>query len=235
MAKFLSLVYSSIRGKVGGLVYTKNQFAGLVVRAFTAPTNPGTEPQSLIRSSFDEASIVWQELTQVQRDSWNAYAATLVYEGPHGTYKLPGRQVFMSNYTLASYMEANGYGSAATNVDPPLIAGFLNIGPVNVVDFVTASETGVAFSVGNPGVDPCTVLAQISIGYNQTKNVHRGPWITAQNQGLDIAAASSATGTFAGLVVDKAYFMRIIAVSESAPLRVSAPYFLRSVAVTNGP
>lgn len=235
MAKFLSQVYTSIRGKVGGIVYTKNQFAGLVARAFTAPTNPRTVGQTAIRSAFDVASIQWQLLTQADRDLWSDYAATLTYEGPHGTYKLPGRQVFISNITLAKFMADQSYGSVVAGVAPPTVAGFLNIGPVLPAPFTPPTSTGVSVSIGNPENVDIVALVQRSFSFNQTKNVHNGPWPFAGNKGLDIPSLTTGIADVIVADPDKAIFLRVIAVTEVAPHRISAPFIVRAVSVTNGP
>lgn len=234
MAKFLSQVYTSIRGKVGGIVYTKNQFAGLVARSFTSPTNPGTDGQSVIRSSFDDANARWVGLSQGDRDLWESYAATLSYQGPHGSYKLPGRQVFMSNLSLAIFGEHGAYGSLVAGDDPPLTAGFLSVGPIASALFVTASETGIAFSIGNNSGEDCVAIVQRSIAFEKTRRVYRGPWLFDENQGVDCPNLQSTLGTFTGLVADKRYFMRIRCISEVAPHRISSEYYLSSLAVTNG-
>jgi hypothetical protein len=237
MAKFLSQVYTSIRGRVGGIVYTKNQFAGLIARAFTAPTNPGTDLQELIRSCMSEASQKWTDLLQSERDLWNAYAATLVYEGPHGEYKLPGRQVFISNLSLAFYLDTLGGSSIAVDVDPPLLAGFENIGTVESAVYDTVSSEGVAISVGNPNAYDLVVLLQRSIGFNQTKNVYNGPWLPGSTMADDLTASASTkfqfetgTGT-AGQV----FFLRVRAITATHPHRITNDFTVRCIAVANGP
>lgn len=235
MAKFLSIVYSTISGKVGGLIYTKNQFAGLIVRAFVPPTNPGTTDQTIIRSAFDRASVEWQNLSQASRDAWSDYAATLTYEGPQGSYRLPGRQVFMSNISLAIYCEDQGYGSVVAGFTAPTIAGFLNIGTVKPVVFTGISDTGIAVSVENGTAEDVTCLVQRSFGFNPTRNVWRGPWVTSANVGLDVTTLTAAFQEFGGLNAASVYFTRVIAVSEQAPHRISAPFFLRHIPDTNGP
>lgn len=237
MAKFLSQVYTSIRGKVGGLVYTKNQFAGLIVRAFTAPTNPQTDMQTLIRSAFADASAGWEGMSQADRDAWDDYAATLEYSGPHGTYKLPGRQVFISNFGLARFIDEIGGATMSVGDSPPLVAGFENIGPVQPALYTPVSSTGVSVSVGNPNAYALAALVQRSIAYNLTKNTFDGPWLSDDNKGEDIALSATTTidldtslGT-AGQVI----FVRVRCVTADEPHRITSEYIVRCIAVTNGP
>jgi hypothetical protein len=237
MAKFLSQVYTSIRGKVGGIVYTKNQFAGLVARAFTSPTNPKTGGQELIRTSFAEASGAWEGATQAKRDAWDTYAATLDYQGPHGSYKLPGRQVYMSNLSLAKFLDNVGGSSISVDDSAPLIAGFENVGAVIAATYSTVSSTGVAVSITNPNAYGLVARVQRSIAYNPTKNTFDGPFPFEYTQAEDVAASSSTIiqiETGIG-TVDQAIFLNVRLITEAGPHRITNDYQVRCIAVTNGP
>jgi len=235
MAKFLSQVYTSIRGKVGGIVYTKNAFAGLVARAFTAPTNPGTEGQALIRTCFSEASNVWKQgLSDAQRDAWNNYSATLEYEGPHGTYKLPGRQVMISNFGLALYLEQIGGSSISVDETAPVTAGFEGVGAIASATFTTASATGIAFSVGNPNAYDLSLLVQRSVAYTDSKNTFRGPWVWSYNLGETATASSTSTIEIeTGGTAGDIWFVRVRPITENGPHKIAMPVILRLVSVTN--
>lgn len=237
MAKFLSQVYTSIRGKVGGIVYTKNAFAGLVARAFTAPKNPQTDGQTLIRTAFSEASAYWEALTQAERDDWDSYAATLDYQGPHGTYKLPGRQVFISNVGLAYFIDNIGGSSISVDDGPPLIAGFENIGAVQSAVYAPVSSTGVAVSIGNPNAYDLTALVQRSIAWELTKNTFDGPYPFEYNQCEDITASSSVIVPIeTGAGTDgKVIFVRVRCITENGPHRITSDFVVRCIAATNGP
>jgi len=237
MAKFLSQVYTSIRGKVGGIVYTKNSFAGLVARAFTSPTNPKTEGQELIRTSFAEASATWEALSQADRDLWEAYAATLDYQGPHGSYKLPGRQVFMGTYSLAKFIDNVGGSSISVGDDPPVIAGFENIGAVIPGTYTTVSSTGVAVDIGNPNAYDLVAIVQRSVAFNPTKNSYDGPYVFEYTECHDITASSTTTVLIETDVgtAGQAIFLKVRLITEAAPHRITNDFNIRTIAVTNGP
>jgi len=235
--KFLSQVYTAARGKVGGIVYTKNQFAGLVARAFNAPTNPKTDKQVLIRSSFADSSARWQNATPADREAWEDYAATLVYPGPLGEFKLPGRQVFLSNLALALYCEQIGGSSIAPGDDPPIIAGFLNPGPIAPGTFVTASETGIAIDIGNNTGEDAVALVNMSVVFELTRQVYYGPWASSRTFCVDIAdgATTVIPITLNAAAEGKRVFTRVRLISEAAPHRISPFYISSHVPVTNGP
>lgn len=235
MAKVLSHLHSIMRGSVAGVTYTANQFAQIVMRQKTVPVNPGTEGQSMIRSAFASSAEIWKSMTQAFRDSWDDYAQTLTFQGPLGSYKVPGRQIAMSNIALAIFMEEQAIGSVASGDQPPVLAGFLDIGPVVVAQPVTASSTGIGYSVTNNSGEAITVFAQRSIGFDPSRGRYKGPWLFQHNSGVDIALETSGIGEFIGLETGAAYFMRIIAISQAQPLRISAEYFLRMIAVDIGP
>lgn len=237
MAKFLSQVYTSIRGKVGGIVYTKNQFAGLVARAFTAPTNPSSEFQEMIRSSFSEASIKWEAIGVDDRELWEAYAATLVYTGPHGEFKLPGRQVFISNLSFAQYLDAIGGSAIVVGEDAPSTAGFENVGVVQPAVYTPASSTGVSVSIGNPNLYDLAALVQRSVAWELTKKSFHGPWAPGASVGVDIPGDTTTlidieTPT---ATAGKAIFVKVRCITAESPHRITNDYILRLIPVTNGP
>lgn len=74
MAKvtFLNAILS---GKLGGTIYGHNK-AGYYVRQFSMPTNPKTQAQVDLRTSFNTALQAWHSLDNKEKSAWNAYALT---------------------------------------------------------------------------------------------------------------------------------------------------------------
>lgn len=65
---------SVIRGKVGGVVFSHNR-GGDYARVFQVPTNPSSPEQDAVRNALAQLVNFWTEdLTEVQRDGWQAYA-----------------------------------------------------------------------------------------------------------------------------------------------------------------
>lgn len=96
MAKIkTSALVADIRGKVGGNVFSRN-LGGAFVRVFTAPLNPQSNAQTVIRERVAHLSTLWRTLADGVRDSWNAAAANFPFEDVFGdTRFLSGQQLFM--------------------------------------------------------------------------------------------------------------------------------------------
>ncbi len=59
------------RGKIGGHVASKNR-GGSYLRTKVTPSNAQTVAQNAVRAIFTTLSQGWRDLTQAQRDAWNA-------------------------------------------------------------------------------------------------------------------------------------------------------------------
>lgn len=230
MAKVLSHMHSIIRGSVGGVTYSANRYAQIIMRARTVPTNPQREFQELMRSIMADSSEAWKQLLQSERDAWESYAQTLEYQGPLGPYSVPARNVFMGSYSVASYAQARGLGSVVAGDEPPDSPGFLNLGNVQSTDPQTALADGIGFQATNGTGEAITLLAWRSFAFEPTKGYYNGPWVQEDTQGVDIAASTSGVGEFIGLTVGKKYFMKLRAVSQAEPIRISPEYVISMIA-----
>lgn len=142
MAKFLSNIFSDIRGSVNGNTFARNK-NGAYVRNRTAPINPNTALQSAVRSKFAEIASAWRSLTSAQRGGWITLAASNPYVDSLGQSQYySGFQLFMKlNQNLAAIGES--YISDAPSVPSipsiALAASFsIETGPV---DTITATPT----------------------------------------------------------------------------------------------
>lgn len=231
MAKFLSQVYTTIRGSVGGITYTANQFQALVARARVSPTDPQSTFQSQMRSAFAGAEQLWQNLTAAQRTGWQDYASSLVHTGPTGTYFVPGRQVFIGIMSTAIYLKNRGASIGALTGTPPTIPGFLDVDNVTTATPSVAGDTSVSFGMTFNGVEDVVAYAYRSPAQNQSRNSYKRAYSSSTLNAIDIVAPASIIGNFLGLTADLAYFMKIRAITAQAPYRQSATYYLRQVAV----
>lgn len=72
MAQILTTgIVADIRGKLKGTVFSRNR-AGNYIRSKTTPLNPQSAAQQAVRGQFGSISQAWRNLTQSQRNSWNA-------------------------------------------------------------------------------------------------------------------------------------------------------------------
>ena len=138
-----------IRGSIGGQVHSKNRF-GHYIRARTTPVNPQSQRQNKIRASVGFLAPRWSDvLTQVQRDGWEVYAASITR-----TNKL-GEQIKLTGYNM--YIRSNTIllQSDLTIVDDAPVT--LTLAPEDPTMVGTVSEAtqliSVAFDDGLDWVD----------------------------------------------------------------------------------
>lgn len=222
---------ATIRGSVGGLTYTANQHAQIVMKNRIAPVQPNTGLQTAVRSALNEASVKWELLTPAQRADWELYALTVTYIGPQGSYHLTGRQIFIAGYSQQVYALSQGLSAQILNSTPPTISGKLVLGSIFPQPGPNPG-TGIGFDIHNPGSEAIGVQLNISPPQNQTRMRYKGPWDTGSNEFFTILAATTVTHTIDSLVDEKAYFVRIKAHTLSTPARISSAVYLRAIAET---
>ena len=76
MAKYIGLLSSDMRGKTGGLVFSRGR-SGTVLRKKAGQVQPATSLQLYQRGLFAQASQAWQQLAPNQIALWNKQAALL--------------------------------------------------------------------------------------------------------------------------------------------------------------
>jgi hypothetical protein len=95
MAKFVSQVYSEIRGSVNGVTYARNRF-GQYARAKASPVQPRTPAQTERRAQLTVLSQRWRTLSEANRAEWRALADELTRSDTLGlTYRLTGLQAYL--------------------------------------------------------------------------------------------------------------------------------------------
>ena len=83
MAKFKSLLFGEIRGKLAGIVFSANS-SSRYIRQKVSPINPKTVAQGLVRTLLAAVSQAWRGLTEDQRAAWNKVAATVSFTNVFG-------------------------------------------------------------------------------------------------------------------------------------------------------
>ncbi len=229
MARILSAVWSVIRGSIGGTTYSANQYHQIIARARTAPVNPNTTFQTAIRSAFSGAVSLWNGLSDADQDLWDDYADTLVFEGPLGSYSVPGREVFIGNISTALYLQARTGTPAVVATTPPSTPGFLSLASVGVATPILPG-TVIAYSVENQSGETILSFGQRSFKFGTARKRFKGPHLSTTLQVDSIADSTTVLTTFDGLVDGGIYFTNPRGISALAPFRMSAPFFLRHVA-----
>lgn len=111
-------IATDARGKVKGIVYSKNK-SGAYVRGKVTPANPNTPAQTGVRTSFGALAQMWSgTLTDAQRSSWITYAATYPRNDIFGaSINLSGLNMFISlNQVLQQIASAPELSAPASNV-----------------------------------------------------------------------------------------------------------------------
>ena len=231
MARALSQVYTIIRGSVGGLTYLANQFHQIVVRARTAPVQPGTVFQTAMKTAFSAAEALWSAASQATLDAWSDSAQTVIRTGPLGNYSVKNRQQFLSTLALASYLNTRFALSIPVSDDAPSTTGWLKISNFNLAPPGSAG-TGFAVNVANDEDHEIIVYVNISPAFNATKNFYKGPWISSRATTFSVASQSSGTEDIINLIAGRVYFIKIRAISITAEHRISTAFIARGVAAT---
>lgn len=153
--KWGSLVVDG-RGKIGGHVAARNR-SGAYMRTKVTPNNPQTSYQTAARGLLASLSSSWRELTQQQRDAWNAavvdFEKTNVFGDlvkPTGKNLFTGLNINRINITFPQLTE------------PPLPADVISIpdlqvtpSVVNGLVFLGLGSTGMSYIVeATPSLSP---------------------------------------------------------------------------------
>lgn len=236
MARFLSQVVTIMRGSVGGITYTANQFHQLVARARTAPVQPNTTPQTIARNSMSGAADAWNQLTEGEQNSWDSYAGATPYPGPLGPYTVSGRDIFVAMKQFRLYLlNQMLIAPSGPETAPAPLSGFYNISNFAPADFAPASSTGVSVGFSAEKTVDAAWMVSISPGFPPARKRYKGPWFTPSAKAGILVKDTSVIVDFDGLVADARYFLRLRAVSDAAPGRISPEFIVNAIAVTNGP
>lgn len=128
----------AISGKMGGMVASHNP-GGTYLRRLGSNTNPATPRQEAIRNLIALATARWsEELTQTQRDAWDAYAAVMPIKNRVGD--------IITTNGIAWYVKLNTprvqaeIGTGSFIDDPPSTPGLLGgVYPTTVVSYDVSS------------------------------------------------------------------------------------------------
>jgi len=95
MAKFNSLVFNEVSGKMGAIVLGKNG----VARQRITPKDPKTAAQQAVRNGFTNGSAAWKGLTSTQQMGWSVIAKQITLTNAVGKqYNPTGRTLYLSCY-----------------------------------------------------------------------------------------------------------------------------------------
>lgn len=228
MAKCLSHNMSVIRGSVGGLTYTANQYATIVMKRRVPPTNPNTLFQSAVRAVMSDVNFRWSNnLSQSDRDNWGLYATNTPLSGPVGEYKISGRLFYIAGRSLAQYLVNRFALTGVLTDDAPTQPGLLGISNFDVISAI-GPDTGISVQFTNSSSDGVGYLINVSAPYNASRKIAHGPWDSNLTVADEIAGSGSVNHNIPSLSVGKRYFIRLRVVqldTVGKPHIISAPFY----------
>ena len=238
MAKFLSQVYTVIRGSVGGVTYLAGPHHALIARARVAPVNPGTTWQNYIRAAWANKAASWQGLTDAVRRNWGLYALTVQFQSPTGPYTVTGRSLFTAWKATGLYVANRGFATWTTTA-APTTPGALLQAAVTLDAALATPGIGRLLYVDNPNTTKVTFYIEASPPQSAIRNTFKGPFDSGTMFGSAIVAAGANIGIpITGLVSGAVYFARIGTITTgidspgAVPCKVAQPTIYRFVATT---
>jgi hypothetical protein len=220
-----------MRGSVGGITYTANQWYAIIGRARVSPVNPSTPNQSAIRSALAAASSVWKNLADATREAWSDYAATCQYQGPIEPYYVTGRLMFTACLSFVQYLDVRGLYDFSPLPTAPTVPGFFSPGPINIETPLTPG-TGISLSIGNSTGENGIAFIERSYAFNVSRERFKGPFLSSSGQCVECDTGTTTFVDIMDLEEGYVYFTRVRLVTAEAPFRLSAEYIFRHIAET---
>jgi hypothetical protein len=149
MAKFVSQVYSEIRGSVNGVTYARNRF-GLYARAKASPVQPRTPAQTARRAQLTVLSQRWRTLSEGIRAEWRALADELSRSDSLGlTYRLTGLQAYLQFNLWRALLGIAPQDNPPPQLDAPspITISSVNVNPSDALLEVAFTPTPYAGAV----------------------------------------------------------------------------------------
>jgi hypothetical protein len=125
MAKYIGLLTSDMRGKIGGVVAGRSR-SGTTLKAQAVPRQAPSLLQSAQRARFSAALQVWRSLTATQQSGWGTGALALTWKNSLGqTYVPTGLQLWQQAFVNASFIDQfppTTYSGSPSDIVPITLA-----------------------------------------------------------------------------------------------------------------
>ena len=157
MAKYIGLLSSDARGKIGGTVMSRST-AGTTLKGHAVPKKPTTLLQQQSQQGMANAITAWRGLTTIQQTSWVTYAAGVVYTDSLGVgYSPSGLQLYTQAFINARRVGAVPPATipGLTFLPPPIFTVGLSYsgGALNITaDTGTATYPSIYFASLSPPI-----------------------------------------------------------------------------------
>jgi hypothetical protein len=119
MAKYIGLISSDARGKLGGLVMSRSR-SGTTLKAKVSPKRALSVGQVSQQATLAHANLSWLGLTYDNRTTWSVFAQTLTWTNSlGGTYTPTGQQLYIQAFVNASWLGATPPVNFPTDYSQP--------------------------------------------------------------------------------------------------------------------
>lgn len=171
MAKFIpGPTVSEVRGKVGGVVYTRNRY-GAIMRTFVKPTVSTTEYATNAKARLSAATQAWQGLSASEKLSWGEYAAGNPVMGALGE-----QQILTGHVAYVGIRTRMALAGVALLTDPPVGTPPMPLTSLTLTADIGIGDVEVAFTATPLGATEQLWLkacAVSSSGINYVENLFR--------------------------------------------------------------
>lgn len=225
MAKYIGLLSSDARGKVGGIVMSRSR-AGTTLKAKTIPKAPHSVGQRAAQSVLAAAIGVWRSLNVAQQTTWSVFAATITWSNSlGGTYSPTGQQLWTQAFINAARFGTQPPGTFPTGYMPPP--------PITSVDLTTSGTDMLLTAYTTEGAYDGYLLAfgsmNVPIGTNYTSTRAR-VYLGQCTTGNEINLYDLYFGRY-GLTPQPGYNLPIRLVPTSATAFISGTIFAAQVEI----
>lgn len=141
MAKYIGLISSDARGKLGGLILSRARSA-TTLKAHVAPRQAQTIAQATAKTTMARAQTAWRLLSAAERTTWTSYASTQQWANSLGsTYAPTGLMLWVQAWCNSLH---STYAPPATfptswPTPTPVVSVTFNISQGNIVNAQTGS------------------------------------------------------------------------------------------------
>jgi hypothetical protein len=144
VAKYIGLLSTDLRGKVGGVVGSR-AVTGTTLRARVAGVNPATAAQLAQRANQAYIAQQWKQRTAAQQLTWNALAAQVTLTNSLGVaYSPTGQQLFIS--ANRTYFQLHGSLLLTAPSTPPAVPSVTALNVTLVSTVLTAYVSVSSYS-----------------------------------------------------------------------------------------
>ena len=218
-------------GAMGGIVFSHNR-GGSYIRTRVVPTNPRSAAQVLARNRMSNLTNIWiNTLTQLQRDSWDTYAANVPV-----TNRI-GQQIFLTGlnwYVACNSLRSQAGGTIARVDDAPTVFNLASFTIIGVIASEATQVISIGFASGDDwALDDGAMLAYATRPQNATVNYNNLPYRFADQEYGDTAVppvtpfAAAAPFPF---VVGQRLFVRVQVINPDARIGAEQRYSVIAVA-----